>query len=311
MDGHIYALFGLAVRTELKLAGLTPTTDPGPGTPTVTVELATSVELERRFSGATNHRIRLSVGPSEAIDAVVGRDQDALMRYGDHALFLVSAGGAEVLCAPEDPESLAWRRVLLDTVLGTAARSRGLDGLHAGAVQLPGAVLAIAAPTGGGKSTLCAELVCRGARLLADDMVFLTRDRERFLAHPGPGLMNLPAGALPPGSIGERLAVFGEEEWIAVRHPAPAPAPLDGVILLERNRSAQAPLLEPDRSGTSLLEIALDSGPSPERRRARFDLLGDLSRAVKIMRLTAGCDEPPAALADLVESTVNVSRAGA
>jgi hypothetical protein len=311
MEGDIYEVFGLTVRTDLQLAGLKPSAGASTAAPTVTINLVPADAVERRFSGATEHRVRLSVGASEHIEAIVGRDQDALMRYGEHASFYVSADGSEVLCAPEDPASLAWRRVLLDTVLGTAARSRGLDGLHAAAVRLAGGVVAIAAPTGGGKSTLSAELVRRGARLLADDMVFLTRQQGQVLAHPGPALMNLPVGAFPPDSLGERLATFGDEEWIAVRNPARDPAPLAGVVLLQRSPSARGAWLQPDHSGTSLLEIALDSGPAPARRRARFELLGDLSREAWIVRLTAGSDESPDVLAALIESFAEASRAGA
>jgi hypothetical protein len=311
MEGHIYEVFGLTVRTDLQLAGLTPATRASIAAPNVTVDLAPPRALERRFSGATEYRVKLTVGPSEQIDAVVGRDEDALMRYGEHASFYVSADGSEVLCAPKDPASLAWRRVLMDTVLGTAARCQGRDGLHAGAVRLAGTVVAIAAPTGGGKSTLCAELVRRGACLLADDMVFLTKEHGQVLAYPGPALMNLPVGSFPPDSIGERLATFGDEEWVAVRNPARDPAPLAGVVRLDRNPSARGARLQPDPSGTSLLEIALDTGPSPERRRARFELLGDLSRVAWIVRLVAGSDEPPDVPAALVESFAEAQRAGA
>jgi HprK-related kinase A len=48
--------------------------------------------------------------------------------------------------------------------------------IHAAVVEKNGKVLLLSAPPGAGKSTLCAALVCRGWRLLSDELALLTLD---------------------------------------------------------------------------------------------------------------------------------------
>jgi hypothetical protein len=298
-------MFGLTVSSGLPLPGLVAAddTDPEPAPASVTLDLIERSELVRRFSGATNERGTLAQGDGETIEVTLGRREDVLLAYGQHALFLVAPGGAAVFCAAAAPAAFAWQRVLLDTVLGTAALCGGLEALHAAAVELPEGVVAITGPSGGGKSTLCAELIHRGARLFADDMVFLTRDSERILAHPGPPLMNVALDShLDTERLGDRLAVLGGEEWVVVRDGARAPRPLRAVVVLDRRPDAHGARLEAEASPLAIIGAALDSGPWSERRRARFELLADLVRDTPVLRLLAGTDVPPAALAELAGS---------
>jgi hypothetical protein len=208
-----------------------------------------------------------------------------------------------VLGAPAEREAPAWQRVLLDTVLGTAALCAGHEALHAAAVELPGGVVAITAPSGGGKSTLCAELIHRGARLFADDIVFLTREDGRILAHPGPPLMNVASERRAEAAkLGDTLAVLGGEHWVAVADSASDPRPLRALILLDRRPGIDEARLEPEDSPLALLGAALDGGPQLDRRSARFELLADLARDTPVLRLLAGSHVPPSTLAELVES---------
>jgi hypothetical protein len=273
----------------------------------VALDLTDEQEFERRFSGPSGERATLALGAGETVEVSLGRAKDVLQIYDGHATFLIEPQGAAVWCATAEPEALAWQRVLLDTVLGTAALCHGLEALHGAAVELPGGVVAVIAPSGGGKSTLCVELILRGGRLFTDDLVFLTRDRRGTLAHPGPPLMNvgLERDADVDG-LGDSLAVFGEERWVAVRDAARDPQPLRALVLLDRRRSAQSEArLEPEASALAIIGAALDSGPWIERRRARFELLADLVRDTPVLRLVAGVDVPPAALAELVESAMD------
>lgn len=48
--------------------------------------------------------------------------------------------------------------------------------IHAAVVEKQGKVLLLSAPPGAGKSTLCAGLVCRGWRLLSDELAFVRLD---------------------------------------------------------------------------------------------------------------------------------------
>ena len=53
--------------------------------------------------------------------------------------------------------------------------------------------IAIAGRTGAGKSSLVAELMRRGHRLLSDDVIAIEAAGIRVTALPGPAVMNLPA----------------------------------------------------------------------------------------------------------------------
>jgi hypothetical protein len=296
---HVYRMFGLTVQSGFPLAGLAELDGDAPGDAErrVRLELTGAGEPERELAGAVERRATLSAGDGETIEVLIGAAHGVLLRYGEHASFHVSATGERVLCAAADASASNWRRVLLDTVLGTAALCWGLEGLHAAAVELPEGVVAIAASTGGGKSTLCAELIRQGARLFADDMVFLSRGPDGIAAHPGPPLMNLPVDAPP---LGAPLARFGDELWVSVPDAARDPAPLRAVVLLDRRRSRLGAAIEPMDSTVELLAMALDSGAPAARRRSRFELLGELARSTLLVRLSAGIEEQPGALATLV-----------
>src|SRR5205807_10636068 len=131
-------------------------------------------------------------------------------------------------------DDAASQRMLLDTVLGTAALCAGYEGLHAAAVELAGGVVAIAAPTGAGKSTLCAELVARGARLFTDDLLFLARDGRGVVAHPGPPLMSVPQGSARRAGPWRPLAALGDEVWVKVSDASSSPARVATLIVLDR-----------------------------------------------------------------------------
>jgi hypothetical protein len=121
----------------------------------------------------------------------------------------------------------------------------------------------------------------------------------------GAGAGGLERGA-GVGGLGDSLAVFGEERWVVVHDAARDPQPLRALVLLDRRRSAQSEArLEPEASALAIIGAALDSGPWIERRRARFELLADLVRDTPVLRLVAGVDVPPAALAELVESAMD------
>jgi hypothetical protein len=102
------------------------------------------------------------------------------------AVHHLSADRSMLRCAPSDLAELSWWRVVLDSVLFTIALLDGYETLHAGAIAVPGGAVAITAGTGGGKSTLLAELLGRGSVLVTDDVLVLEqRDGESPLAHPG------------------------------------------------------------------------------------------------------------------------------
>jgi hypothetical protein len=230
-----------------------------------------------------------------------GSSGDLRIAWGEEGTFHLSSDGKLLQCRGNPPDA-RWRRVLLDTALGSAALSLGAEALHGGAVVAEGEAVVVVAGTGGGKSTLLAELVTRGYPLLADDIVALSSAGDRRVAHPAPPVMNLPRGSsIGPERLGAVLAEFDSERWIAVADAAESPVPVRALVLLERRAGAQLSVQRLPASPLSVVPHLLDSGASPERQARRFELAGDLAEHAPLLRLAAPPDVPAAQLADALK----------
>jgi hypothetical protein len=224
--------------------------------------------------------------------------------FGRHGCFRICAGATRVTCAPRpDAEPARWRRFLLDTVLWCTALLHGHVAMHAGAVVGRSGAVAIIAGTGGGKTSLAAEFVRRGAALLSDDILVLTSDDAVF-GHPGPRVMNLDprSSSSLRRAIGRPLATLDGDLWFEVARAAGAPATLRAVILLERVRGlSSATVLPIDRPFLRLMAhtVAIPGLPISHVRR-RYNVLADLVETVPVWSLKAPTALPPPALADLI-----------
>jgi hypothetical protein len=225
---------------------------------------------------------------------------------GTLAIHHLSSDARVLQCAPSNQDDLTWWRVVLDSVLFTVALVRSYEALHAGAVATPGGVIAITAATGGGKSTLLAEILTRGPALVADDVLVLEpRDTVTPLAHPAPPLVTVPTTSGP--SLGgleapDTIVLIGEERWIAVP-TYPEPLPLNALVVLDRRPKSQWPTTQPtlakvDDPLVVLLGALMNFPATPERQRARFELASTLASKAGLWRLAARLDTPAADLAD-------------
>jgi hypothetical protein len=222
------------------------------------------------------------------------------------AIHHLSRDATVLLCAPSNPTDPSWWRVLLDSVLFTVALLRGYEALHAAAIATPGGAIAITAATGGGKSTLLAELLQRGPALVADDVLVLeSRDTDSPLAHPAPPLMTVPSARAPILSDAwpsDTLASIGDERWITF--PAyPEPLPLKALVVLDRRPESQWSTTQPSLAKiespfAALLGALMGFPATLERQRARFELASALASTIGLWRLTAHLDAPADVLAD-------------
>jgi hypothetical protein len=210
-------------------------------------------------------------------------------------------------CAPTDAGDPVWWRELLDSTLFSVALLRGYEALHAGAIATPRGALAIAAASGGGKSTLLSELLARGAALLADDVLVLEArggGARAPLAHPAPPTMTLPAGrlqrlrdALVPAP--ETIAALAEERWVALPVHA-EPLPLAGVVTLNRAPGVRTELRRDEQPLAALLGSLMRFPRTRERERARFETAGAIAAHVPVWRLDADPSASPETLAELL-----------
>ena len=309
MTGWRYRAFGLELESSFPLPGMEVVAPHGRAD--LALWLAEPGEVARRYSGRRGEPVWETVFPDGCSFTVeAGMLGDRLFTYGERAAFLLWMAAGTLHCAPADRDDPAWQRQLLDTVLLSASHLHGFELVHASAVVHPEGVIAIAADTGGGKTSLAAELVRRGHPLFADDIVALGRRGWRIFAHPAPPVMNLSHDQAAADAIGTPLAVFpGEDEtWIAVEGAAHAPAAPGAVFLLERRPGSETAVERLSPNALHLLPYSVGYHARPERQRTRFELLSDLAAATPVLRLRADSATTPAELADLLEDALAAER---
>ncbi len=287
--------------------------------PSLALELREPNELDGTWSGADGPPAwtgRLGDGCTLAIERGVA--DDVLLTYGDldgdHARFRLDAARELLECAPVRA-GLHWQRVLLGRVLPNVALMRDYEALHASAVDSPAGVLAIAAPSGTGKTTLALELIRRGWALFADDVVVLgERSAGEVRAHRGTPHMNVDEHSLgaTAGSddatatrpIGATLGTLAGERWIAVDTDAPGSRPVRMVCLLERSPELALEARVLPTSPLPLVPYMLGLPDEVARERRRFACYADLMGSATLVGLTCGAGDRPADVADLLESAL-------
>ncbi|MFI5003840.1 MAG: hypothetical protein ACHQE6_02380 [Solirubrobacterales bacterium] len=300
-----HAAYGLDLHASFPLLGMQA--GGRDDLPALTLELLAPAELEDAWSGPDGPPEwtgRLGDGCSLTIER--GARGDVLFTYGDRARFRLDAPHERLDCAPLRT-GLHWQQALLGRVLPNVAIMRGYEALHASAVDSPEGVVAIAAPSGMGKTTLALELLGRGWPLFADDVLTLGDAPEGVRAHPGSPHMNVadgPTAAIDPEQLGDTLGRLAGERWMAVHRTAGEPRPVRLVCLLERgpDLSLESQILpsNPLPLAPYMLGLAGDA----ERERGRFARYADLMSTASLMRLTCDTNDRPADLADLIEQTL-------
>jgi hypothetical protein len=290
--------YGLEVETDISLPGLQPARPTRPHS--VTLRGAPAARLPSLLDEPRYLR-NLQAYDGAAFAMVEGPEGDVLFAYGRTALFHLSADLTMLRHAVGAPDDPAWQRVLLDTVLWTVSLLRGFELLHASAVTTDHGLIALVARTGGGKSSLAAEFLGRGATLFSDDIVALQETGGEVIAHPGPPLMNLPR-VLAPARVGATvIADLGEERWVALDRAPVAATPLAAVVLVNRVPGETARCSATDATSLTLLPYAVSLPHLADRARRRFDIFGSVIASAPILSLHADPAVPPSELADLVD----------
>ncbi len=306
-----YSAFGLALGSSFSLPGMVPVGVDGASA--LALDLETAAELQAAWTGplsAGPWRGRLGDGHELTIAWGVGGD--LLFDYSGGARFRLNPARDRLGCAPQDPAGLDWQRVLLSRVLPNVSLARGCEALHACAVETPAGVVAIAAPSGTGKSTLMAELVRRGSTFFTDDVLVLSRGAEMVEAHPGSPHANIAtgaAGSVEAEELGTVLASFADERWVEVRRAPRSVRPVVAIALLERGPGLSLGAEALPRSPLTLAAHMLGlPDEQAEREASRFVLYSDLVESTALLRLTGAVTDTPAALADALEGAIEANR---
>jgi hypothetical protein len=296
-----YVAYGLQLHS-FPLPGMTPQT--APKLPALAIERCSAQELDRHWSGPDGQPPwQGRVGDGTALTIERGEHGDTLFTYGARARYLLDPSRRALRCAPSE-EGLHWQQTLLGRVLPNVSLACGYEALHASAVESPAGVIALAAPSGMGKTTLALELTRRGWPLVTDDVLILEDGPEQVRAHPGSPHMNVATGQLSDGTsaeIGRTLGILAGERWVAARAPSRAPQPMRAVCLLERGAHLSLGAQPLPAGPLPLVPHMLGLKGDAERERRRFSAYANLASGASLLRLTCSTGDRPAALADVLE----------
>jgi hypothetical protein len=329
-----YVAYGLELLSSFPLPGMSPAG--GPGLPQLALTRGSSHELAAAWgghedgslwTGALGHGLALSVQRGHGGEVMfICRDASAERGHQERVRFRLRAEQDVLECAPRGQflkaeEQVAWQRVLLDKVLRCVSMIRGYEALHASAVDSPGGVVAFLGAGGAGKTTLALEFMRRGWPLFGDEVLTLGERSAGVSAFRGTPHMSIAARPLSsaqqpePGARITRsapartaqlriLASEHGERWVAAPIAGRVPRPVRALCLLERGtgRALEARVL--DASVPSLEPYILGSWGGDIRQRDRSHLYADLASSTTLISVSAGLDEPPAALADAVEAAL-------
>ena len=216
--------------------------------------------------------------------------------YGNH---LLSPDGRSAECVPSVGAGWPWHRLFFAQVLPTAAALQGLEILHASAVASGDEAIAIVSASGGGKSSLAANMVARGAGFVTDDVLAVERAPGSLVAHPGAAFARLDEAELEQlPQLGERLHC-ADKVHVAVQ-PVSEAIPLGRLVFLERNKQADRISLEPLSPPDPRLLLASTFAfhlSTRERLVAQLDACAAIARGVPCFRLVVPAAETAAATA--------------
>jgi hypothetical protein len=224
-----------------------------------------------------------------------------VLRFVDEAWFFL--GERWIGCYLADPSARHIAEIrLLGGVLAYWLESHGVPTLHASAVVVDGSAVAFAAPNGGGKTSLAAELVRRGHPLLTDDILPIElRGGAVF------GLAGYPQMRMWPDEARRHV---GAIDGLRIVHPAfdklrvpvgdagigafcPEATELGAVYLLYPVDGEVEPGFEPVAPGAAVVHLAAAGFAAPvatagRQQAGRFRVLAAAAATVPVWWLTYG-----------------------
>jgi hypothetical protein len=308
-----YRLYGLSVQTDRVLPGLTPHPSPAPAD----VQVTLGGTSDGWFAPAPEEPWYVSPRLNEADEPslVVTRRAGGgwfRLRYADGIHFLVSEDATRVAAGWPAEWSLEDAAVyLLGAVCGLLLRLRGVPALHASAVAVDGAALAVCGPAGAGKSTTAAALARRGLAVLTDDVAPLVERGGALYVQPAYPQLRLWPDVVPAVlGAGARLPPLTpnwDKRFLDLSGGAafqPEPLPLRAVYVLGAREPREAPVVRPLPRVQAVLTLAANAYlgwfPGEAGAARQFHLLSTLASRVPVLAVTPPAD--PARLAGLAEA---------
>ncbi len=189
LSTYRHHLYGLAIESAFPL----------PGAPAVSrfegpADLVLSWEPEDAWEPAP-WRIVLSAASRAYPDIGMADDGSMCLVWGDALRFIIAPRRDRVRLISR-PAKLEYAPTLIvGFVLGYILYLRGVLCLHGSVLERGGQAFALLGEGGAGKSTAAAALVRRGAVLVSDDLVVISRTSPQAWVEPGSACMRLDATA--------------------------------------------------------------------------------------------------------------------
>ena len=298
-----YTVFGLLLRSNLRIPGLTPQRTSSKS-PEVEVQLGVAPATIDLIPGKLEELIYASSDITESGQPALRIwkiANGALLRldYFDGSRFWLDSKGTSVWAVwPEAVTLEDAVSYILGPVLGLLLRLRGVPCLHASAVAFGDSAVAFAGSEGAGKSTTAAALADRGHAVISDDIVAIVEREGSFFVLPAyPYLSLWPESVTILYGSGKRLPVFSpnydKRKLLLAENRLQfqeQPVPLGAVFLLgQRVADHAAPFLEMLPARESLVSLVANSYATnlldKDMRAREFELLGRLVASVPVWRL--------------------------
>jgi hypothetical protein len=299
--------FGLSVSADRSLAFLQGSKAASTGRP---LELCVAEREELTLGWPSSSEVICSQRDSQGAESFsIQTHRDAGYRIwgrGRGAFFL-SCDGRHLRCAPDDPDDATWERFLVGQVLPFAALVAGLEIFHAGCVCLGGKAIALAGPSGAGKTSVALELCARGASFLADDVIALEAREETLLVNPGTAVVGIDLRDAPAlilrGELSQAQVLLGNPREQVLRVQGGCePAPLGALFLLDRRRDGPChPRFEHVADPRVLLGATFNFAlATPERLLGLLHVCALASRQ-RVERIVSGAEVDASQLAAAIE----------
>jgi hypothetical protein len=190
---------------------------------------------------------------------------------------------------------------LITEELHEGLTSRGILGIHAGAVEIGGRAVVMSGPSGRGKSTLTLGLLRQGAGWLTDELALIAPDAPTILPFPR-GLHVRPATLelLPELDFlrdRPRQQLGGGSEWSvsaadlaqAFGTRIAAATPLAAILLFDGDPgSGRSPKIEPLSAAVATMELLRGTPAAAIDFPAAMQRLAEVTSGVRTARLVNG-----------------------
>lgn len=221
-------------------------------------------------------------------------DGAAFLEWLDAIQFIISADGRHITFhASEHADRRLVFDFLIAQAMSVALLNRGIESLHATAVEVAGRAVALIGDCGYGKSTLAAACLQAGARLITDDLLVLAREGSDYCVLPGAQRIKLTP-QVARETIGDRPGVAMDDARGKFIYPlsdtefCDKPVILDRILVLRPDSASyEMKTLEKPDAFHELLQATfnpLDS--SPQRLRRNMDFNSMLAASVSVLSVS-------------------------